>query len=283
MQPTIAKLSSLFAIMPTRPKEFCGRVATMIEGLVEPYRRKLPSYQPVEWQTLVGRLSELLGTSVEEVLQEHELRRVEADVIHGLKAMPPDAPFISDHNGDLRLAHLCYALARIRRPSVIVETGVCYGVTSAFLLKAIQVNGSGVLHSIDLPPLGKAADDFVGRLVARELRANWRLHRGRSQDLLPGIVREVGMVNLFVHDSLHTYRNMRREFETVTPNLASDGLIIADDVEGNCAFPEWVSHSSPAYSAVVQEGSKHSLLGVALLQGNAVRERSLASLAANRS
>jgi predicted O-methyltransferase YrrM len=198
---------------------------------------------------------------------------VENEVLHGLKTMPADAPFISDHNGDLRLGHLCYAMARIKRPSLIVETGVCYGVTSAFLLKAIQVNGRGVLHSIDLPPLGKGADDFVGRLVPADLRREWRLHRGRSQDLLAGLVRDHGPVDLFVHDSLHTYRNMRMEFEVITPHLASDALVLADDVEGNSAFAEWVSHLRPGYSAVVRERTKHSLLGVALIKGTALRTR----------
>lgn len=265
MQSTITKLSNLLSIMSTRPKEFYGRVATMVEGRVDPYLRSQPSYKPIEWSALLAGLREHLGANVEDVLREDELKRTEDEVVEGLKSMPPDAPFALYHNGDLVLGHLCYALARIRRPSVIVETGVCYGVTSAFLLKAIQVNGFGVLHSIDLPPLGRAADDFVGRLVAPGLRANWKLHRGRSQDLLPGIVHKEGPVNLFVHDSLHTYRNMRREFEIVTPSMASDGLIIADDVEGNRAFSGWVSNSSPAYSAVVQERYKRGLMGVAVL------------------
>jgi predicted O-methyltransferase YrrM len=270
MPSALTKLSNLFSIMSTRPREFYGRVATMVEGRVDPYVRSGPSYKPIEWPTLLGQLSEHLGVNVEEVLAEDELKSTEDQVLHGLETMPLDAPFALHHNGDLVLGHLCYLLARIRRPQVIVETGVCYGVTSAFLLKAIQMNGSGMLHSIDLPPLGKAADDFVGRLVVPELRPNWKLHRGRSQDLLPGIVREKGPVDLFVHDSLHTYRNMRREFEIVTPNLAAGGVLIADDIEGNGAFAEWVSHSSPAYSAVVRERVKRGLTGVALLAPNPV-------------
>ena len=165
MPSALAKLSNLFTIMSTRPREFYGRVATMVEGRVDPYVRKDPCYEPIAWPALLGRLSEHLGVNVEKVLAEDELKRTEDQVANGLASMPADAPFALHHNGDLVLGHLCYVLARIRRPSVVLETGVCYGVTSAFLLKAIQVNGWGVLHSIDLPPLGKAADDFVGRLV----------------------------------------------------------------------------------------------------------------------
>ena len=95
-------------------------------------------------------------------------------------ALPPDAPFSLFHNGDFGLGRLCYMLVRVTRPSSVVETGVCYGVTSAFLLQAIRVNGNGCLHSIDFPPFGQSGDEFVGRLVPEQLRSYWRLHRGRK-------------------------------------------------------------------------------------------------------
>jgi predicted O-methyltransferase YrrM len=44
-----------------------------------------------------------------------------------------------------------YALLRELRPDVAVETGVCNGVSTAFLLLALDRNAHGALHSIDLP------------------------------------------------------------------------------------------------------------------------------------
>ena len=44
-----------------------------------------------------------------------------------------------------------YGLVRGLGPRVAVETGVCNGVSTAFLLLALERNGSGELHSIDLP------------------------------------------------------------------------------------------------------------------------------------
>src|SRR6266436_1830840 len=111
MRSKIAKLSNLFEIMSTQPREFYGRVVTMVESRIDPYLRKAPRYEPVEWRALVDRLSECLGVNVEDTLREDELKQVEDEVVRGLKTMPPDAPFLSDHNGDLRLGHLCYALA----------------------------------------------------------------------------------------------------------------------------------------------------------------------------
>jgi hypothetical protein len=256
----------LLAILPSKPQEFLGRVATIVEDRVEPYLREIPRYQTTDWPGLLTGLNQLFPGEIERIFSEPELQRAEDTVVRGQSALGPDAPFGFFHNGDLRLGRLCYALARVMRPAVVVETGVCYGVTSAFLLSALAVNGLGDLHSIDLPPLGKSAEDFVGRLVPSELRNRWILHRGRSQDILPGLLEKLVRVDCFVHDSLHTYRNMRREFDLVTPRLAKDAIVIADDVEGNCAFAEWVERTSPVHSAVVQEQSKQTLLGIAVFR-----------------
>jgi len=46
-------------------------------------------------------------------------------------------------------------------------------------------------------------------------------------------------VDIFVHDSLHTYRNMRFEFETVWPSLTHSGVVISDDIAMNRAFEDF--------------------------------------------
>jgi hypothetical protein len=84
--------------------------------------------------------------------------------------------------------------------------------------------------------------------------------------MLPKIVKDVGQVDLFVHDSLHTYRNMLREFETVQPWLSPRAAVVADDIESNEAFRDWVAKALPEYSVTLHEQSKRSLLGVALFR-----------------
>ena len=261
-----SKLLQLFALLPQRPREFYNRVAAIVDSRVEVYRHSPPQYETVSWDALMQRLTSLLAVAdVEAVLQEEELRSVEEEVSCRIRALPPDAPFPLHHNGDFSLARLCYLLVRATRPSAVVETGVCYGVTSAFLLQALRANGGGCLHSIDLPPLGRAGEEFVGQLVPEHLTNDWRLHRGRSVDLLPELARELRQIDFFLHDSLHTYRNMRHEFEIVSPFLSPQAILVADDVEGNSAFMDWVSRTRPSYSAVLEEHSKQSLLGVAVL------------------
>lgn len=162
------------------------------------------------------------------------------------------------------LARTCYAFCRALKLQVVLETGVAYGVTSAFILKALEVNNGGLLHSVDLPPLGHNADKFVGILIPEALKHRWRLHRGISKRVLSRLLPQLAQVDVFVHDSLHTYRNMQRELQLVTPYLARPAVVIADDVDGNLAFLEWVNSTCPAFWAILREVEKKSLFGVSV-------------------
>lgn len=140
------------------------------------------------------------------------------------------------HDASLSLATLCYALCRARKPEIVIETGVGNGITTAFILQALKLNGAGELWSIDLPPLGSNGS---GHLVPKDLKSRWHLIKGRTREKLPALAGRLGSVDLFVHDSLHTYRNMRFEFETVWPYLSPGGIIVSDDIAMNRAFEDF--------------------------------------------
>ena len=150
-----------------------------------------------------------------------------------------------------------YALLRQLGPSVAVETGVCNGVSTAFLLLALEKNGTGVLHSIDLPEFagrdyepdafweGKGgavvpAGKEPGWMIPDELRSRWRLTIGRSQDLLPDLLRDLGPIDFFMHDSEHSYECMSFEFRSAYPALRPGGVLVADDFNWNEALAELV-------------------------------------------
>ncbi len=65
---------------------------------------------------------------------------------------------------------------------------------------------------------------------------------------------------------------MKREFELVTPFLARPAALIADDVEGNAAFLEWVERYKPEYYAVLPEMGKKSLMGLGVFSGERLAE-----------
>jgi predicted O-methyltransferase YrrM len=136
------------------------------------------------------------------------------------------------------LAQIVAAVVTLGRPSVVVETGVAQGVTTASILRALP-EGSH-LHSIDLPVLDADEDDFVGALVPDDLRSSWTLHRGPSRTLLPPLLDTNGPVDLFVHDADHSYAAQLEELRTIWPHLRPGGVILMDDV-GNPAALEFAA------------------------------------------
>src|ERR1700739_853408 len=257
-----SKALRLLSVLASDPGEFLER-SLMVAGVKLSFDSvQKPSYSSEDWKAAVTRLSEFFRHDFQLALDETELAELTSRLRRQMESLPPEAPFGVFHNGDRVLAQLCYAVTRLMKPKTVVETGVCYGVTSAHLLTALEGNGDGRLCSIDLPPLGKNNNDYVGWLVPEELRERWTLRRGTSRKLLGPLLNELGRVEVFVHDSLHTYKNMRREFEMAWPHLTGGGVLIADDIEGNRAFQEFSERSDVAFHAAIREVGKNSLAGI---------------------
>ena len=73
------------------------------------------------------------------------------------------------------------------------------------------------MWSIDLAPLHRSDLDVeIGFVVPLERRDRWTLIEGSSRRKLPSLLEHLGTVDLFVHDSLHSERNIRFELEHVS-------------------------------------------------------------------
>ena len=151
-----------------------------------------------------------------------------------------------------------YAVVRALRPRVLVETGVCNGVSSAVILQALEDNQIGSLYSIDLPefaePEARPTDHWAGKggavispgnepgwVIPPGLRGRWELIVGRSQDQLPDLLGRLDTIDLFFHDSEHSYDCMMFEFELAFDRLRSGGALLSDDIASNESFFEFAS------------------------------------------
>jgi Methyltransferase domain len=154
-------------------------------------------------------------------------------------------------DADPAFARAVWCIARHTSPAVIVETGVARGLTSRFLLEALERNGHGALWSIDLPPpLDRELHKQIGVAVPRECRHRWTYVRGSSRRRLAELLGRVGTVDMFVHDSRHTTRNVRFELDHVCGSMQPGGVFAIDDIDLNDGFRSFRS-SYPARHALV--------------------------------
>ena len=100
-------------------------------------------------------------------------------------------------------------------------------------MKKLEENGIGRLVSIDLPTPNTELLPEVGYLVPQDLRHRWDLRTGPSQRLLPQSLRELGEIDMFQHDSRHSYSNQLREYQTAWPFIKAKGILVSDDVSND--------------------------------------------------
>ncbi len=116
-----------------------------------------------------------------------------------------------------------YALVRIRKPAVVIETGVDKGLGAVLLCAALLRN---------------RAEGTTGRYYGTDIAT-------KAGYLLDGVYREVGEVlygdsitslrafgqpiDLFINDSDHSATYEEDEYRVVLPKLSANGLLLSDN------------------------------------------------------
>ncbi len=138
-----------------------------------------------------------------------------------------------------------HALVQLLRPRHVLEVGVSSGVSSAYLLAALERNGEGTLHSVDRPSRPRSPararggeswslppGRFSGWAVPLDLRARWDLRLGDKARVLPLLSKELPTVELFVYDVPHDCLRSAREFRMLDPLLPKGAVAIVDHGPG---------------------------------------------------
>jgi predicted O-methyltransferase YrrM len=147
---------------------------------------------------------------------------------------------------------LLFTAIRLSKPGIVVETGVLHGMTSFFILRALELNGHGRLISIDLPSYHETGpsnrDGYAsalppgkqpGWIVPAQWRANWDLRLGSTSQILSSASPDFDQIGVFCHDSEHTTETMWLEFGWAWPRLAPGGLLVCDNIEASTAFSDF--------------------------------------------
>lgn len=199
------------------------------------------------------RLSRFLNVDLREVFEFYK-EATDLKFLRYIKAKYILAEKLAKIGGglDLYLAPYLYIIVRVLKPRVVVETGVGPGVSTSFILYALERNGFGELFSIDLPEADQEiyismgiVKEFhryspegwgPGWLVPDWLKERWHLILGDSRRILPKLLRDLRYIDIFLHDSLHTYEHMIFEYSVAWKHLSPNGILLSDDVGWNNAF-----------------------------------------------
>jgi predicted O-methyltransferase YrrM len=254
---------SAIGLLLSRPGEMLDRVRNRLEIATAQQGPQVSPYLPDDGAHV--RFHELLRTPLECSIGG-EFTLLWQTVIRTLAGDSRDRRVVAGHghDADVAFSRLVWCATRHLVPLNVVETGVARGITSRFILEALRRNGSGQLWSIDLPPMQNGWRQQSGVAVPAELRDRWTYLRGSSRRLLPTLLNRLGQIDLFIHDSLHTPANMHFELSLAWDALRRGGVLIADDIEGNASFAEFVAVHTDSRPFVARHEHKRGMFGVAV-------------------
>lgn len=141
-----------------------------------------------------------------------------------------------------------YLIIRATKPKIVVETGVANGISSAIILTAMDANGLGELHSVDMTR-------DVGHAFGQK-HPRWRLHvtHGRVKDL-ERVLKEIGDLDIFFHDADHSYWAQTGEFKLAKKYLKHGGILVSDDIDSSWAFRDFCNEHNLRMN-ILQDKSK---------------------------
>lgn len=145
---------------------------------------------------------------------------------------------------------LCmYMLTRLLKPNIVIETGCATGWTSSLFLMAMNRNKKGTLYTIDLPSkAGERSMDWTipkelqcGFLIPDNLIKRWEFIQGDTRQELIPLLGQLPPIDIFFHDSDHTYQHMMFEYTSAWPSLREGGILMSDDIGWSTVWPDFMS------------------------------------------
>jgi predicted O-methyltransferase YrrM len=182
---------------------------------------------------ILRKLSARSDKEIETYLEASESKRM---------LVMPDNLGAFNSSSSLTYIIIPYYLVRLHKPRIVVETGVWSGKSSWSILQALNDNQDGKLFSVDIGVKVFGSNRLpvseIGGFVPNALRDRWDLIIGDSKLELPKLLNAIGSIDMFQHDSDHSYEYMQFEYRTALKALHVGGIISSDDVNQNSAFDE---------------------------------------------
>lgn len=145
-------------------------------------------------------------------------------------------PYPVEFGLDRSLCRLLFFLCEFLHPDYVIETGVANGFSSSYILLGLDFIKKGKLISIDYMLMPWHTKNKVGMAIPDFLKKRQNLIIGKSLIELKKVFKDVNSIDVFIHDSSHTFNNMMAEYKIAWPHLKKGGFLISDDVSQNDAF-----------------------------------------------
>jgi len=164
-------------------------------------------------------------------------------------------------------AMLLYWLIRQLKPRTVVETGVCNGFSTGIIALALDQNrNGGKLHAVGYAKVFDSLDprwtekgrrdgevivggQSLGWMIPDACRSRAELYLGDAELLLPDLVNKLDSIDLFFHDSNHSYDHMTFEFNEIARKLSRPGIVVADNIAWNASLWDFADkYGVPAYN-----------------------------------
>ena len=212
----------------------CDPVEGYYKAIASWHWRKQQRQPPCRYQANL-HWRDRLGVTREDRDQTAQIYRSAMSGLEARGIRPGPESYLYWNDADPAFAEAIWCLIRRTNARKVVETGVAHGVTSRIILEALK--GRGRLWSIDYPPPGcPEIHREIGAAVGSWPGEDWALIFGSSQRRLPKLLKSVGPIDLFVHDSDHREHNVRCEMALAWNALRPGGAMVIDDIDNSAAF-----------------------------------------------
>lgn len=183
---------------------------------------------------------------VDELRNDEELR-------HYLLAKVRASPFRSVSDDRIAYAKRLgwYALVRLLKPAVVVETGVDKGLGAVVLCAALLRNRN---------------EGFSGRYFGTDIdpAAGWLLQPPYSDvgsilvgDSIESLKKMSETIDLFINDSDHSEAYEAEEYETILPKLGGRAVVLGDNAHVTSKLAEFSLRYDRAFLFFKEEPSRH--------------------------
>ncbi len=205
---------------------------------------------PVNLDHLCWWVANVTGSEIHRVREVvRELLDDTALVRHVARASAASSrAFRADRDARFGRRAAWYALVRILRPELVVEAGTDQGLGALALGAALVRNGHGQLVTIDTNPAS-------GGLLAG-FDAPIEHVIGSSIDVIPQLT-DLGNVDLFIHDSLHSQDYERRELSVLEGQLAPSAVVLSDNAHNTSALSDWAAETGRSFLFFQEQPLNH--------------------------